>query len=623
MVTETCQDLSEHTRIEVEASAPAEFSMEFTSHVLHQESTAVLRACGGASAVLVVSEHQPTPADEALWDNLEGHRKSGLLRATTRVRLPPADHGLSGVTAVVREAAAAGLARRDVFVTCGNAHTAQVTTLAAAMFRRHTDAVQVVTDLPALASLLSRGWNATLDREPVSMPLLRVTAVVDADSLLTGPALTGPAERAALRSLAALLPGIRNVARQLERSDSVALRRELLDVLRCSWQNGLLVPGAGPLSRPPAHNAVRITRPLSFPVLVGGGVFDPERSALASQLPPDARVFAVVDGYSAAIAERIASVRRAGQVRSCDVQVLVSSPVTKTLSSALRVVDHAARLRLCADDRIIAVGGGTVMDIVGFAAALYGGATPYVRVPTTLVGLVDAGVGFKVGVDAEGRRNLIGAYHPPVACLCDPEFLTTLPGPGLRCGLAEMIKIAAIKDRELFELIERSYGEVLARRTGANVTRMISGSIEAMVTDLAANPMEAELRRLPDFGHEFGHLLETASHLRLRHGEAVAIGMALACEIAVEVGWLDPADCSRILALIQAAGLPVFDTCCDPAALWRGLSDDVVPHKNGSLNLTVPTGIGTGGFIGPLDAVSEPILERVCHQLRARAENPS
>jgi 2-epi-5-epi-valiolone synthase len=616
MVTETCQDLCEQTRIAVEASAPAEFSVEFTSHVLRQESTAVLRACGGASAVLLVSEHQPTPIDEALWDNLEGHRKSGLLQATNRVRLPPADHGFSGVTAVVREAAAAGLARRDVFVTCGNAHTAQVTTLAAAMFRRHTGAVQVVTDLPALASLLCRGWNATLDQEPVSMRLLRVTAVVDADLLLTGPA-----EHAALHSLAALLPGIRNVARQMERSDSVTLRRELLDVIRDSWQNGLF-PGAMPLSRSPANTAVRITRPLSFPVLVGGGALDPEQSALVGELPPDARVLAVVDGYSATIAERMASVLRTGQVRSYDVQVLVSSPVTKTLSSALRVVDHAARLRLGADDRIIAVGGGTVMDITGFAAALYEGATPYIRVPTTLVGLVDAGVGFKVGVDAEGRRNLIGAYCPPVACLCDPGFLATLPEPELRCGLAEMIKIAAIKDSEAFELIERCYGEVLARRTGAMVTRMISWSIGAMVTDLAANPTEADLRRLPDFGHEFGHLLETASHLRLRHGEAVAIGMALACEVAVETGRLDPADCSRILALIQAAGLPVFDSCCDPAALWRGLCDDVVPHKNGSLNLTVPTGIGTGGFIDPPALVSEPMLQRVCHRLRARAENP-
>jgi len=616
MVTETCQDLCEHIRIGVEASAPAEFCVQFTSRVLHQESTAVLRACGSASAVLMVSEHRPTPADEALWDNLEGHRKSGLLQATTRIRLPPADHGFSGVTAVVREAAASGLARRDVFVTCGNAHTAQVTALAAAMFRRHTDAVQVVTDLPALAGLLSSGWNATLDREPVSMPLLRVTAVVDADLLLTGPA-----DRAALHSLAAMLPGIRNIARQMERSDSIALRRELLDAIRHNWQNGL-VPGAAAFSRRPADNAVRITRPLSFPVLVGGGVLDPERSALASQLPPDARVLAVVDGYSATVAERVASVLRAGQARSCDVQVLVSSPMTKTLSSALRVVDRAARLRLAADDRIVAVGGGTVMDIAGFAAALYGGATPYIRVPTTLVGLVDAGVGFKVGVDAEGRRNLIGAYHPPIACLCDPEFLTTLPAPELRCGLAEMIKIAAVRDGEAFELIERCHGEVLARRTGATVTRMISWSIAAMVTDLAANPMEADLRRLPDFGHEFGHLLETTSRLRLRHGEAVAIGMALACEVAVETGRLDPADCSRILGLIRAAGLPVFDRCCDPAALWRGLADDVVPHKNGSLNLTVPTGIGTGGFIDPLAAVSEPILERVCRRLRACAENP-
>jgi 2-epi-5-epi-valiolone synthase len=257
------------------------------------------------------------------------------------------------------------------------------------------------------------------------------------------------------------------------------------------------------------------------------------------------------------------------------------------------------------------------MDIAGFAAALYRGATPYIRVPTTLVGLVDAGVGFKVGVDAEGRKSLIGAYHPPAACLCDPEFLATLPAAELRCGLAEMIKIAAISDRSLFDQIFNGYREVLSRHHGQAVSRLIHGSIEAMVAELAANPYEAELRRRPDFGHEFGHLLEVACGLR--HGEAVAIGMALACEVAVETGRLGAADSGRILDLIQAAGLPVHAACCDPAALWRGLRDEIVPHKNGSLHLTVPTGIGSGGFIESLTAAGEPVLGRACARLRARA----
>jgi 3-dehydroquinate synthetase len=621
MAADTCQSLSEHTQIAVEASAPAEFSLEFASHVLHRESTAVLRACGAAGAVLVVSAHQPTPADDALWDNLERHRKAGLLRGMTRVRLPPAADGCGGVTAVLRTAAAAGLARRDVFVTCADVHTAQVATLAAAVFRRRTDAVQVITDLSALAGLLSRGWYATLEGEPVALPLYRVTAVVDADLVLAGPA-----QPAALAALAALLPGVRDIVRQLERWDSPELRRELLDVIRDGWRGSLFgtaafpTPPRSPYGGPAGRKTVRITRPLSFPVLVGGGVLDPGRSWLASAVPPNAHVLAVVDGYSATVAERVRAVLRARRLPGFDVRVLASSPAAKTLASALRIVEHATRLGLGRGDRIVAAGGGTVMDIVGFAAALYQGGTPYIRVPTTLVGLVDAGVGFKVGVDAAGRRNLIGGYHPPAACLCDPEFLTTLPAAELRCGLAEMIKMAVIKDRELFELIERRYGEVTGRCTGPNVTRMILWSIEAMVTDLAANPLEFELRRLPDFGHEFGHLLETASDLRLRHGEAVAIGMALACEIAVETGRLNAADSARVLRLIQAVGLPVYDRCCDPAALRRGLAEHVVPHKNGNLNLTIPTEIGAGGFIESLSAVSEPVLRRVCARLLARAE---
>ncbi len=617
----------------VDAATVAEYCLDFIPDLPAAAGAAVAQACGGPRAVLLVCGPQQAPAEDALWKALDASRRAGHLGAVTRTRLSCRDRGFDAVQAIVGAASRARLGRHDVFVTCGDPCTAQITTLAAAMFRRHTTVVQVITDLAALAHVLLRGWHATLAGEPVALLVQRVIALADADGLARAAPLS-PAEAAAMRALAARMPGIDGPARELagvsDTGDARRLRLELLAAIRRDWPSALPSPareaGVTALSRREPDSAEHIVlgvRQMSFPVVIHEGILDPAQSPLADYLPAGARILAVVDGYgaatTAAVDRLLGTYQRDGRVRGYDVQVLTASPAAKVLPTVQTVLARAERLGLGPDDRIIAVGGGTVMDTVGFAAALYDGATPFIRVPTTLVGLVDAGVGFKVGVDAEGHRNLLGAYHPPVACLGDPEFLHTLPSPELRCGLAEMIKIAAVRDGELFELIEDGYRDVLARRTGPTVTQLIHRSIVAMVTDLVGNPCETELRRLPDFGHEFGHMLETASGRRLRHGEAVAIGMALSCELATSTGWLAAEDADRILRLLQSAGLPVYDACCDPAALWQGLRDGVVPHKGGHLHLAVPVGIGSGGFIEPLSAIGLPLLERACQQLRLRA----
>jgi 3-dehydroquinate synthetase len=617
--------------VSVDAATVAEYCLDFVPDLPAAAAAGVVRACGSPASVLLVSSPQPAPAENALWEALDASRRAGGLGAVTRMQLQCGDRGFDAVQAVARAAIGARLARHDAFVTCGDPRTMQITTLAAAMFRRHTTVVQVITDLAALAHVLLRGWHTTVDGEPVALLAQRVVALADADGL-TRAAPVSRAEAAAINALAARMPAIGGLGRKLacaaDPDEARRLRLELLAVISGDWPSALVREArVTTLSRRRADSPQRVVRgvrQMSFPVVINEGVLDPVRSSLADYLPVGARVLAVVDDYSAATTAAVGSLlgayQREGRVRGYEVDPLNASPAMKVLPTVRTLLTRAERLGLGPDDRIIAVGGGTVMDTVGFAAALYQGATSFIRVPTTLVGLVDAGVGFKVGVDAEGHRNLLGAYRPPVACLCDPGFLHTLPTDELRCGLAEMIKIAAVRDGELFGLIEDGYDEVLERRIGPAVTDLIHRSIVAMVTDLVDNPCETELRRLPDFGHEFGHMLETASGRRLRHGEAVSIGMALSCELATSTGWLAREDAERIISLLQRAGLPVYDACCDPAALWHRLRDDVLPHKGGHLHLAVPTGIGSGGFIEPLSAIDMPLLERACQRLQSRAD---
>jgi 2-epi-5-epi-valiolone synthase len=370
-----------------------------------------------------------------------------------------------------------------------------------------------------------------------------------------------------------------------------------------------------------ARSDVRV--PTSFPVRFAGPLMDDDNWDLADVLPPGGQVLAAVDAYQPGQLSRVhrllARYRDHGWLSRFTVLPVDPTDPLKTLTQVARVMEAAEGLGLDAGDRIVVLGGGSVMDIVGYAAYLYHGDTPYVRVPTTLVGMIDAGIGLKVGVNVDGHKNLLGAYHPPLACVCDSTFLHTLAVEELRSGLAEAVKIAVVCDGALFDLIEARHADLLTGAATSEVRAMLHGSIASMLRQLEANPFEDELRRLPDFGHEFGHLLETMSQFRLRHGEAVAIGMALSSCLAVSTGHLRPDELDRLLNLLQDVGLPVWDRVCDPDVLWRKLHDDVVPHKGGQLHLVIPGTIGTGDFIDRIDELDAGMLQDACDHLRARA----
>jgi 3-dehydroquinate synthetase len=613
--------------IPVRSATEVEFSLRFTSSLRGLDGGTLLGPQPRARSALLVTGARPSEAEDALWERLRRLRDEADLERVSLLRLEGPD-GPAAVHTVLEASVRAGLARRDALVTAGGPAVAAATLLAAGMLRRHTDAVRVVTDFRALAEVLGRGVCAPVDGAPVALPLRRAAAVVDLERL-SRPGPFGPDEEAGAEWLATRI-GRKGPAVP---PDPVA-RHSLLESVRIHWPSVLpRAAGSGEWTAPDEPDAAAgeawpertasARRSLSFPIVLESGALAPGRAKLTRFLRPGTKILAVVDAYGTGavgdVRRLLDDYRTRGLISEFAVWPERPSRRTKSLARTLAIVEQARRLGLGPQDRIVAVGGGTVMDTAGFAAALYQGMTPYIRVPTTLVGQVDAAVGFKVGVDALGRRNLVGAYHPPVAAVCDPGYLRTLPLAELRCGLSEMVKIAAIRDERLFERIEEGYGHVLAA-DGPALPELIRGSIEAMVEDLVANPCETELRRLPDFGHEFGHMLETLSRSRLRHGEAVAVGMALSCRIGAELGVLSAVDADRILTLIQRIGLPVYDRCARPEDLRHGVLTDVIPHKDGALHLVVPSAIGSGGYVETPEAWDARLLEKVCRQLSARQE---
>jgi 3-dehydroquinate synthase len=229
----------------------------------------------------------------------------------------------------------------------------------------------------------------------------------------------------------------------------------------------------------------------------------------------------------------------------------------KTLESLATVFDALVSARMNRDAAVLALGGGVVGDLAGFAAACYQRGVALVQCPTTLLAQVDSSVGGKTGVNHSGGKNLIGAFHQPVAVVSDIDTLTTLPQRELRAGLAEVIKYGLIADPVFLEWIERNLDALLALAPDALATA-ICRSCEIKAEIVAADEREHGPRALLNLGHTFGHAIETAAgYGQWLHGEAVAVGMLLAADMSRRLGWLRAADTERLRDLLERSGLPI------------------------------------------------------------------
>ncbi|WP_228819173.1 sedoheptulose 7-phosphate cyclase [Nocardia transvalensis] len=282
---------------------------------------------------------------------------------------------------------------------------------------------------------------------------------------------------------------------------------------------------------------------------------------------------------------------------NCTVVPIDTTERTKNSDTVSRIIREYDKFGLSRRrDAVVAIGGGVLTDVVGFASSIYRRGVPYVRVPTTLLGMVDAAVGVKTGINFNGRKNRLGTYFASSETIVDPSFLTTLPDRQISNGMAEVLKIALVKDSGLFDRVEREWATARGFRTDTTVSGpIIDAAITAILEELEPNLWEDNLARLPDFGHTFSPSLELAAKPKLYHGEAVAIDIALSCLVSLHRELIDDDCFTRIITLMSHLGLPLSHACLTEDILQAGLADST-RHRDGNQNIPLLTKIGTAVF---------------------------
>jgi 3-dehydroquinate synthase len=295
----------------------------------------------------------------------------------------------------------------------------------------------------------------------------------------------------------------------------------------------------------------------AYEVLIGAGLVDQAGARLKPFLAR-ARTAVVADETVAALhGERLKAALSAAGIEAHFI-VIPPGEASKSFEGLAELSDRLLALELDRGDVIIAFGGGVVGDLTGFAAAIYKRGIDFVQIPTTLLAQVDSSVGGKTAIDTPRGKNLIGAFHQPRLVLADLGVLATLPDREMRCGYAEVIKYGLLGDFDFFEWLEASGPAVLAGEPTA-LARAVARSVEMKAEIVAEDEREAGRRALLNLGHTFGHALEAEMGFGdgLLHGEAVALGMAMAFRFSARQGLCPGQDAERAERAIAAAGLPV------------------------------------------------------------------
>lgn len=293
----------------------------------------------------------------------------------------------------------------------------------------------------------------------------------------------------------------------------------------------------------------------SYPILIGRGLLS-EPGVLQPWIGGDSVLVVTNETIAPLYLEPVRAAAAPARVATC---VLPDGERYKNLETLNAVFDEALRERLDRATTVIALGGGVVGDMAGFAAAVYQRGVAFIQVPTTLLAQVDSSVGGKTGVNHALGKNMIGAFHQPRCVLADIATLDTLDDRQLRAGLAEVIKYGLIADADFFGWLERNMPALLAREA-APLAEAIERSCRIKAAVVAADEFERGRRALLNLGHTFGHAIETATgYDSWLHGEAIAAGMCMAARMSERLEWIDAAAREHVEAIFRAAGLPV--TC--------------------------------------------------------------
>lgn len=343
---------------------------------------------------------------------------------------------------------------------------------------------------------------------------------------------------------------------------------------------------------------------IEYDVVNANNLFQPENPALLSVgKVRDSRRFVVVDHnvekhYSSEIQNYF-------EHHQVDAKIFTfpGGEENKTIEYYLAIVRELDSFPIHRrDEPIIAIGGGVLTDVTAFVASTYRRGVPHIKVPTTLMGYVDASIGIKTGINFNGNKNRLGSFQAPQKVLLDKSFLQTLPLRHILNGVCEIIKLAVIKDAELFHMLEM-YGQqsVDSQFQNDEGSQILDRAIAGMLEELQPNLFEEELARKVDFGHTFSYGLETDHEADLFHGEAVLLDIMLSVVIAKSRNLLTEEETGRIFELIHKLGITLDISLLEPELLWQSLEERTY-HRNGLQRVPMPHGIGNCVFINDINA---------------------
>lgn len=349
--------------------------------------------------------------------------------------------------------------------------------------------------------------------------------------------------------------------------------------------------------------------PIEYTVEIHNNLLHPSNPTLATSFMPHGlkRRFCVVDdAVNVLYGEKIADYFSARGVQLTVVTVK-GEEQNKIFAAVEKIFDALAEFGLLRREPIVAIGGGCVLDIVGFTASCYRRGVPYIRVPTTLLGIVDASVGVKCGVDwvhptMGGLKNRMGSFYPPCAAYLDKSFIATQDERNLINGLCEIMKLALVRSEELFQLLELHGRELVETRfqaQGKVADRVIELSIQIMLEELGPNLWEYCLERCVDYGHTFSKILEMSASPPIMHGEAVNVDGFFCVILSHKKGWISTDTRDRIFSAMKRIGMPTCHPACTLPQLTKAIQDGV-EHRHGKLRMPL-----VKGSIGQYDFVND------------------
>lgn len=325
---------------------------------------------------------------------------------------------------------------------------------------------------------------------------------------------------------------------------------------------------------------IHVTASRDYDVLVGPGLLDVCGARIAAVTGAGAAALVSDTHVAPLYAQKVRAGLEGAGFRVTE-HVIPAGEGSKNLAVWGELLEHLASERLGRDAVVVALGGGVVGDLAGFAAAVYQRGVRFVQMPTSLLAAVDASVGGKTAVDLPSGKNLAGSFHQPSLVLCDTDALATLPPLQIRSGMAEVIKTAVLFSEELFSRLER--GEVDEEET-------IAECVGFKRDVVAADEFDTGERAKLNLGHTVGHAVEKCSGYALTHGEAVSVGLATVARAAAVRGICAPETAWRVAALLEKTGLPVSTDIPAAALLEAALSDK--KRRGDTLSLIVPEAIG-------------------------------